>query len=187
MPRITVPIFADGDQERLSELKRAVAVAERYAAANAGGSARLGDEAPSGVETARAEYDAYLDEAAERADEWVLETIGHAEFRTLLRDHPPRKTKDDDGSEIDHPDDDIGFNTETFGKALLLFVDPEDDDIRTVVKPELDPDALRKRVKRLSEGQFETLWINAYQLNKAGVTDPKLDRFSLTTTRSSET
>lgn len=201
MPTHRVPIFADGDQERLSELRRAVVVAERHARATAGESRRLGDDHPADeVEAAQAAYDAFIDEAADRAEEWVLGSIGFAEFRKLLREHPARQVAEEaaeDGTttKVMHPDDAAwGVNVEEFPKALLLFVDPEDDDIRTVVELKAgtrniakNADALRKRVKRLSEGQFEALWTNAFVLNKAGVSDPKLDRFSLATPRSSET
>ena len=123
-----------------------------------------------------------------------MDTIGHEEFRQLLKDHPPRTvTKtDDEGKEREetHPDDLIpgDVNTETYPKALLLFVDPEDDEIRTIIKPEFDTQAaLRKRVKRLSAGQFDTLWLTAHQMNGGLLADPKASRYYDGTPRSDET
>lgn len=208
MPKLTVPIYADGDRERLRELKAAVDVAERNAkaarAAAAGVSLRGGDALPAAevdeeVKDAQAAYDTFLDEAAERAEGWVLDHIGFQEFRNLLKKHPPRMITEtaEDGStkEVINPaDEGPGINTETFPKELLLFVDEDDPEIRTVVELKQgkiniakDADKLRRRVKRLSEGQFDDLWTRAYWLNKAGVNDPKLERFSPATPRSSET
>lgn len=209
MPRLTVPIYADGDRERLRELKAAVDVAERNAnearkEAAKGVSLRGGDPVPTegldeAVKAAEVAYDAFLDEAAERAEGWVLDHIGFREFRELLKAHPPRTTTEvaEDGStkEIVEPiDKAFGVNVEEFPYELLLFVDKDDPDIRTVVELKQgktniarDTEKLRKRVKRLSEGQFDDLWQRAYWLNKAGVNDPKLERYSPVIPRSSET
>lgn len=196
----TVNIYKGDDQERLTELKRAVAVAERYAAATTAEPRRFGDPvASTEVKAARDEFDAFVDEAAKRAEAWVLDHIGHRAFRHLLTAHPARKvtTTAEDGTvkEETHPDDETwGVNTETFPEALLLFIDEDDPDIRTVSELKIsnrniakDVAAMRKRVRRLSEGQLMDLWTSAFLLNKAGVSDPKLDRFSPITLRSSET
>ncbi|MGH3996675.1 MAG: hypothetical protein ACRDTJ_04350 [Pseudonocardiaceae bacterium] len=200
MPKITVPIFADGDREHLRELEAAVGIAQRNTKANTGISLRGGDTSPDEeVTAAQAAYDAFLDEAAERAEAWVLDHIGFRQFRKLLKDNPPRTTTEtaEDGTvteKIDPADEAWGVNTETFPEALLLYVDREDDDMRTVVELKQgtvniakNADKLRKRVGRLSEGQVEALWGRAYWLNKAGVSDPKLERFSPATQRSSGT
>lgn len=196
----TVNIYKGDDQERLTELKRAVVVAERYAAANASEPRRFGDPIVGAeVRAAQAEFDEFVDEAAKRAEAWVLDHIGHRAFRNLLTAHPARKvtTTAEDGTvkEETHPDDETwGVNTETFPEALLLFIDEEDPEIRTVSELKIgnrniakDVTAMRKRVKRLSEGQLADLWTSAFLLNKAGVSDPKLDRFSPITLRSTET
>lgn len=203
MPRkTTIPIYDGDDFERLAELRREVAIAERKleaAKADAAGAAlRLGDgdsvaDAQAEVKRAQDAYDAFVDEAAERAEMWVLHPIGHEEWRELLKAHPPRKvtTTGADGKEAEETDPEdayFGVNTETFPKALLLFVDPEDDEIRTVAEPAFDTTAaLRKRVKRLSVGEFETLWVSAYQLNSGAIADPKLSRFSPAGPRSDAT
>ena len=133
-----------------------------------------------------------MDEASDRAELWVLNAIGHEEFRKLLADHPPRKvTKtDDEGKdhEVTHPDD-AGFevNTETFPKALLLFVDPEDEDVRTIHEPFESIQALRKRVKRLAVGEFESMWVTAHMLNNGPVADPKASPYYDGAPRSTET
>ena len=209
MPKITVPIYADGDRERLRELEAAVEVAKRNAkaaeAAAKGVSARGGDALPTDglddeVKAAEAAYDAYLDEAAERAEGWGLDHIGFREFRQLLKDHPPRVISTEvaeDGTtteKIDPIDEAWGVDTEEFPLALILYVDKDDSDMRTVfelkqgkINIAKDADKLRKRVRRLSEGQFDALWTKAFLLNKAGVNDPKLERFSPVTPRSNET
>ena len=200
MPKITVPIYADGDRERLRELEAAVEVAKRNAKAKAGVSARGGDAVPDAeVTAAEAAFDAFVDEAASRAEGWGLDHIGFREFRKLLKDHPPRTTIETapDGStkeKTDPIDEAWGVNTEEFPEKLLLFVDEEDPEIRTVVELKQgnvniakNAEKLRKRVRRLSEGQFDSLWTQAFLLNKAGVNNPKLERFSPATPRSNET
>lgn len=201
MPQTTVHIYADDDMERMAVLRREVDVAERHqavAAVEAVVPRRMGDDEPDPVRLARekadeakAAFDAFVDEASERAEAWVLHSIGHEEWRDLLLAHPPRKVAEGEGEsakEVDHPDDEpLGLNTQTFGKALLTFVDPEDPDIRTVMEPSLTAAALSKRLKRLSAGQFESLWVTAYYLNVGGVADPKLARFSPDAQRSPAT
>lgn len=202
MPKATIPIYADDDFERLADLHREVEIAKRKAeaarqrAGEAQFSLRVGDDNPDTVrlaeeaqKVAENAYDTFVDEAAERAETWVIKPIGHEEFRELLRLHPPRKVKGDGDAETVHPDD-AGWDvdTESFPKALLLFVDPDDEDHRTVVEPKFDTEAaFRKRVKRLSAGEFETMWTTAHLANQGGVQDPKLARFSPTTPRLVET
>lgn len=217
MPRVTVPILADGDEETLRDLRRALMIAQRNAKANAGVPQRGGDpESDADVTAAKTAHDEFLDVAAERAEGWTLETIGHREFRELLKQHPPRTTThtNDDGTTeeiVDPEDEKFGVNTETFPQALLLFVDPDDPEIRTIAEIDIDGENLAeevepaqhddqgkpiafkhgvkvtRRVKRLSAGHFNSLWTNALSLNELGVGDPKLDRFSPATLTSNET
>lgn len=190
-PRQSTVLIYDGDDfERLAELRRQVALAESAErTAEAAGTARAGDDASSEVQERRDAFDAFVEEAATRAEEWVLHPIGWQEFRDLLAEHPPRKEVDDDGAEqVIEEDAPFGVNTETFPKALLTFVDEDDDEIRTIGKPEFATDKERaRRLKRLSEGEFETLWVRAWGLNRGVIADPKLSIYSLGSQTSSET
>lgn len=188
--RNTITIYADGDLEMLGELRRNVAVAEveLEEAKTAAGSRRLGDdydEERAKIDAAKAAYDAALDAAAERAESWTVDHIGHGEFRDLVRAHPPRKVDVEEPVEggpkrVTHEDDEgFGVNMETFPKALLLYVDPEDPEIRTIVEP---AENVARKVKRLSVGQFETLFAAAWQANMGGVLDPKATRYSTVAT-----
>lgn len=196
MPKVTIPIYHDDDFERLSELRMEVSIAERRLEAarvdaeeSRGSNQRAGDDEVDGVQEAKdaltaaqTAFNEFVDDASERAEMWVLKPIGHEEFRELLKAHPPRKVfegEGDDRKEVTHPDDaDWDLNAETFPKALLLFVDPEDEEHRTIMEPEFASAAARqKRVKRLSEGEFDSMWTTAYMANKGGVADPKLARF----------
>lgn len=187
MPRKTITIYEGDDFERLIELQAEVNRTELRALDAAEPSKRFGDDEPDAVAMAKAAFDDFVDEAAERAESWVLETIGWEAWTDLLEEHPAREVDGDDGKKVEHPDDaGWGFNTKTFGKALLLFVDPEDNEHRTVTKiGDADLATLGKRLRRLSRGQFETLWITAHQLNTGGVNDPKALRYS-TAPRSNE-
>lgn len=193
----TVPLYRGDDWEEISLRRRAVALAEsRAREAQANGAARAGDD-DTDVQAAKDAYDAFVVEAAERAEMWEIEPIGHEEYRELLKAHPPRKVKvkvpNEDGTEReveqDHPEDaPFGVNTETFGKALLTFVDPDDEEIRTIVAPVFESEAARrKRFKRLSSGQFDTLWVRAKSLNEGGVVDPLLATYSTVTRTSGAT
>lgn len=203
MPQTTIIIYADDDFERLADAKAEVGRAERALEAEAEkadqGGARFGDTKPEAVTDAEANvrsakeaFNAALDRACSRADEWELHSIGFEAWRDLLAKHPARKVTEgegDDAKEITHPDDAAWglalsckpFNVETFGKALLLFVDPEDPEHRTVTKlggAEVGT-VLLKRLRRLAEGQFVELWVAAHQLNTGGVADPKALRYSI--------
>jgi hypothetical protein len=126
MPRkASVVLYDGGDMERIAELKRAADRAER-----GGSPLRAGDVSPAAE--ALAVLRAFVAEAAERAEVWTVESIGHGEFRALLADHPPRT---DDKGEPVADDAAFGVNTDTFPMALLTFVDPEDEDIRTITDP----------------------------------------------------
>lgn len=196
MPKATIPIYHDDDFERLAELRMEVSIAERRVEAarsdaeeSRGAPRRIGDdesdslqEAKDALKVAQQAFNEAVNEAAERAEMWTLKPIGHEEFRNLLAAHPPRKVMQGEGEdrkEVTHPDD-AGWDldTSTFPKALLLFVDPDDDEIRTIVEPKFDTDAaLRKRVKRLSKGEFESMWTTAYMANEGGIANPKAARF----------
>lgn len=198
MPRKTVPIYQDDDFEQLSELRLEVAVAERELTQKRLESlmpaplevARLGDppvnplaELEEQVAEKRAAVDAFIDQAADRADGWDLHHIGHEAWIDLVAAHPERKItvgEGEEAKEVPHPTDEhYGVNTDTFGTALLLFVDPDDEDHRTIAKVGgRDRTAIRGLVRRLSQGQLDTLWLTAWQLNTGAVVDPKLWRYS---------
>lgn len=196
MASATVPLYADDDFERLADLRTALSIAQGRlmkarvdAEESTGSNQRAGDndsdavqDAKEAVDVVQEAFNDFVDAAAERAEMWTLKPIGHEEFRALVLAHPPRKIFEGEGvdrKEVTHPDDASPWdvNTETFPKALLLFVDPDDDEHRTIVAPKFDTEAaMRKRVKRLSEGEFESMWTVAYMTNKGGVADPKLSK-----------
>ncbi|MEQ7847718.1 hypothetical protein [Nocardioides kribbensis] len=190
MSKHSLPFYHDDDLETLSDLRRRIAIAERHhevaQEAESQANLRIGDDLPTtatsaAVEEARDAYKAFVDEAAERAEVWTVQTIGHRDFRNLLRDHPPRKVKGDDGKEVMEEEDTAwGVNVETLPYALLLFSDPEDPEVRTVVAPEFESEAaLRRRLNRMSEGEFASLWVLAFEANRGVIADPKRGTFYL--------
>src|SRR5690349_15962520 len=106
--KATIPIYDGDDFERLAELRREVDIAERKvltesARETVAAPRRAGDEisnpvaeAERAAQAARDAFDAFVDEASERAETWVIAPIGHEEFRALLREHPPRKVDGED-------------------------------------------------------------------------------------------
>lgn len=204
----TIPIYQGDDAERLAELRMDVAIAEQRAQQTRArveateateASARYGDEpevtsedladAEAAAQNARDSYDAFVDEAAERAVPVTVQHIGSRRFRELVAAHPPRMVKDDEGKDVAHDDDfDFGVNVSTFGLALLTYVDPEDPDIRTMLTPELKG---KKGIAafvddELSDGDVERAWQSAYWLNRVPSADPKALRFSQSTDATSE-
>lgn len=195
-----VVIYQGDDLARLSELRQAAESARRAVAAHESatndGSARMGD-APS-AEAEQDAYDAFVDEAAERAVIVRVHAIGRRRFRDLMAAHPPREVEatrtDADGVErkvTETHEDDAPYdvNTDTFPDALLTFVDDDDDTIRTIAAPEFASAAKRKAFVEddLSDGDFETLWTTAYFLNRSPSADPKSVRYSTVSLRSTET
>ncbi|GAB2970298.1 hypothetical protein [Nocardioides montaniterrae] len=191
----TVIIYADGDLERLNALVRDRVLAEvklAEAKAEQATALRYGDGEDvvlaEAVEAARQAYDDFEAEAADRAEAWELQPIGHTEFRELVAAHPARRIPNPEAgapgepATIVHPDDaEYAVDVTAFGRALLLFVDPEDPEIRTVTQP---ADGLVRRLKRLRAGHFDRLWRTAYDLNTEDVLDPKWLRSSTARTSS---
>lgn len=191
-PTATIPIYDGDDQQRMAELRAAAQHATRVAEAQKSGARRLGDPVADPTE-AQAKFDAFVDEAAERAEPLSIQAIGRRRFRDLRMEHPPRKVKrvvDEEEREVTH-DDDLFYklNTETFPMALLTYIDPDDPTIRTVTSPEMPT---RKALEKyfdddLTEGIFEEAWTTAYFLNTATAADPKAVKFSANTQMSDET
>lgn len=170
-PRTTsVVIYQGDDLERLAELRRAVTRAE---AAAVGAPLRGGDEVPGQVE--KDAYDTFVDEAAGRAVQVDMQTIGSTRFADLMLAHPPRMVEAEDGQVVHEDDEPFGVNTLTFGKALLSYR----DDKRTIVSPDLSDDDLSEFLNdECSDGDVERLWTAAYYLNRTPGADPKDTRFS---------
>lgn len=201
-PRTTTVVIYQGDDlSTLSELRTAATIAERkaqvdlnlaQARARLDAPRRAGDPTPEDPQVAYDEavkpsqdaYDAFVDEAAERATVVTLQAIGRKGFRALMLEHPPRMTEtvDEDGAKQEkvHEDDaQWAVNTATFPDALLGYQNEDDEDDRTLLAPEFESSKQRQKwLDRLAEGDFEKLWATAYQLNRAVSADPLASRFS---------
>jgi hypothetical protein len=127
-PRTTsVVIYQGDDLEQLAELNRAVRRAEaalpRQPSREGATACRRRDPVrrgrARGVQTA---YNAFVDEAAERAVVVTLTAIGRTRWRNLLAEHPPRTVHEVDGKAETIEDDQVyEVNTETFPMALLTY------------------------------------------------------------------
>lgn len=195
MPSTVISIYADDDFERLNELRQAVNVARIALAAQRQQPILFADDDPAeAVAEAQEAFNAFVGEAAERAEAWRIESLGRRQFKKLLADHPPRTEPDPDDptKTVVHPEDrQFGVDTTTFPDALLTYVDPDDSEHRTLLEAgDVDlshAPALERRLDRLSLGQFEHLWITAWTLNTGGIADPKAERFVTATSSSDET
>lgn len=180
----TIPIYQGDDTERLAELRMAVAIAERQAQVAANAPRRGGDDDPqAAVNEAQAAYDAFVDEAAERAVEVVVRAIGRRRFRDLVVAHPARVEKNDKGEHVTHEDDvRYGVNVETFAPALLTYAESGEEGVRTILGPSevvKSPTALRDFLDDdVTEGDYEKIFEVAYWINRAPGSDPKELRYS---------
>lgn len=165
----TVVLYQGDDMARLAELKRA--------ADHAAGGSRTDDGADE-----KAAYDAFVDEAAERAVEVVIQSIGPKRWQNLVLEHPPRMVESDPDKEgqtkmVEHDDDYTdGVNTLTFPRALLMYAEGP---FVTITSPEFTDEADRAEFvdDEIAEGDFERLWRLAWDLNTARSRDPKDSRF----------
>jgi hypothetical protein len=189
---IEIAIYDPADIIRLGELRRDAEEARlRHDAHKAADQSTrtMGDvvEDPKAAEDA---FNAFQAEAEERATVVEIRTIGSA-HRDIRLAHPPRKVRQlVEGEESDavHEDDaEMGVNTETYPWAVLLYADPDDEDVRTIARPQLPEAGLKKLLKSLREGDFDRLWTTAYFLNTNPGVDPKALRYSNGTLTSSET
>lgn len=199
----TVTLYHGDDLERLGELRREVRIAEvrveqlqdRKDATDAT-PLRIDDdrEVPESdlatllAEQERAEvaYDAFVDEAAERALAVHLAAIGSLRFNDLVCAHEPRTELDEDGKRQTVADDaEYGVNMTTFPRALLTFHD-EESGRRTVAGPAEVVDDMPDFIDDVSAGDLDRLFEAAYWLNRARGIDPKATTFSSGSQRSTE-
>ena len=175
---VSVTIYQGDDLERLAELHRAVVRAEAQAVEAARGPRRGGDEIPN-ADAEKAAYNAFVDEAAERAVEVRLRAIGSTRFADLMLAHPPRMVDGEGGKKPHEDDEQFGVNTLTFPKALLGYRDEADPELRTIVAPAASVEDIREFLDdECTDGDVEKLWTAAYFLNRTPGADPKDTRFS---------
>lgn len=177
-----VVIYQGDDLQQIAELRQDADVKQRIADEAARNTNRRAgdDETPvADAQAARDAYDAFVDEAAERAVVVELHALGRKQFQSLMLAHPPRKVPDDEGKQVTHDDDaPYEVNVETFAEPFLSFIDPKDGR-RTIASPEFaTQDECVAWLDDLSEGDFDKLFATAYLLNRMPGADPKASRFS---------
>ena len=194
-PRTTTVVIYQGDDlATLAELRQAAEVASRRAETAAKEPRRGGDEIPN-ADAERDAYDAFVEEAAERAVIVEVQALGRKAFRDLMGEHTPRevdvKYVDDEGVQRTrketHPDDAaFEVNVATFPDALLAY---RHDGRATIASPEFPTSTARREFldDALSDGDFERLWTAAYYLNRGMGADPKLSTYSHAGRTSTET
>jgi hypothetical protein len=175
----TVILWHGDDYQPLADLLKEVETAATTAVMDS--PSRLGDD--PGIRTATQAYDAFREEALTRATRVEMQALGRKSWRSLLADHPARKVveKSEDGAEheVTHPEDLIGWNSETLPDPL--------------VKASLVPNQFESTEKRdawldgLSDPDFSRLYSAAVMLNTSGGPDPKARLSSLLDLTSSET
>lgn len=174
----SVVIYQGDDLERLSELRREADIAERELEVGATSLARVGDDdkvTPAQVAEKRLAYNAYVDEAAERAIIVTVEAMKRTPFRALMAEHGAREKNDEDEA--------FGVNMDAFPEPFLR---------ESVVKVEigdreLNLGQIRDLLDALPEGDFDRVFSTAYMLNRAPGGDPKESRYSTASPSSVET
>lgn len=164
----SVVIFQGDDAEQAANLRRAVLIAQRNADSEAKESRRIGDDLPAAeaLVAAQAEYDEFVDEAAERAVVIELTALKRARFRSLLAEHRPRDKNEDDEA--------YGVNMDDFPGPFLR----ESVSDVTVGEESLPPSQFQDLIEDLAEGDFERVFASAYWLNRAPGADPRDARSS---------
>lgn len=154
MPAAEKVLYDGDDYVVLSEAYRNLAAARARRDAHKG--ATRGGET-FGVVEAEIAYNKAEAEAAERATLVRVRAKGRTKFRELLNDHPPRPGNEDDKVE--------GFDRSTFPDALVAM---------SLEEPSFDTTAERDEwLDSLTDGEIETLFMLAYNLNRGEVADPK--------------
>lgn len=175
----TVILWHGDDYQPLADLLKAVETAATTAVM--GAPARLGDD--PGTRSATEAYDAFREEALARATNVEMQALGRRSWRALLAEHPARKVteKAEDGTEneVTHPEDLIGWNSDTLPdplvKACLVA-----DQFESIEKRDAWLDGL-------SDPEFSRLYSTAVSLNTSGGPDPKAQLSSLLDLTSTET
>lgn len=104
----TVSLFQGDDLVRHEEL---LAEMQRTAQGISGTSARLGDDPKVAARLAAEAFNAFKDEAEERAAKVEIRAVGRKTWRDLVAKHPARPDEDDDEAR--------GFNVDTFADDLI--------------------------------------------------------------------
>lgn len=176
----TVVIWQGDDLDELAQLRRAVDIAERNVILRAEPD-RLGDptndpDQDEDVLTARRAYNAFVDEASERAVTIRLEALGRRQFRDLAAKYEPRK---DESGQVLADDAPFGVNIDAIGDELLP---------AAIVEPVFDPRSTdcQRFLEDLAEGDYARLIAAAVMLNKGVQADPKDSLYSLSSRTSTE-
>lgn len=153
-------IYQGDDLVAMQQLRTQIAVAERQQGN------RLGDAAED-LPAMREQYDALVDEAAERAVQWSVTTISGTALRQMMGEHPPRTVE---GSR-DLLDDDapFGVNVETFQRPFVA---------ACLAEPTFaDADAAAEWYDERTLAEQEQMFGLAWMLNVESGADPKASKF----------
>lgn len=150
----TVVLFQGDDLARHDELLDEM---QRTAQGISGTSPRLGDDPKAAARLAAEAFNAFKDEAEERAVKIEVRAIGRKAWRELVAKHPVREG--DDG------DEERGFNVESMGDDLVpaCIVEGQFPSVA-------DRDAF---LDDLPDGLWNLLYRQCVQINQAIGPDPK--------------
>lgn len=154
-------IYQGHDLVAMQQLRTQIVVAERQSSGN-----RLGDAA-SDLPAMREEYDALVDEAAERAVQWSVTSISGTTLRAMMGEHPPRTVE---GSrELLEEDAPFGVNVETFQRPFVA---------ACLAEPTFgDSEAAAEWYDERTLAEQEKMFSLAWMLNVEAGADPKASKF----------
>lgn len=149
----TVTLYQGDDFD--TERQLMAAVEEAAARAGTGKNARLGDD--DAVVAAAAAYDEFVAEAAERAEQVVMQDVPRSVYRLVVGKHPPRPDSGVDAQ--------AGFNVDEGGPLLVA---------KCIAPDEFESDEDRDEfLDDLNDANFSKLFNAAYDLNRLQGPDPK--------------
>lgn len=149
-----VSLYQGDDLTRHDEL---LAEMERAARGIGGTSARLGDDPQAAARAAAEAFNAFKDEAEERAAKIELRAVGRKAWRDMVAAHPPRPDNDADEAR--------GFNVDKFADDLIPACIAEGQ-----FPSAADRDAF---LDDLPDGLWNLLYSECLKLNQAIGPDPK--------------
>lgn len=173
----SVVVFQGDDAEVAATLTRKVTIAKRQADEEAKAPSRIGDDKPAAaaLAQAKAEYDEFVDTAADRAVVIELTALRRSRFRSLMAANRPREGNgDDEAYEVD-----MDAFPEPFLRESVTDISIGEESLPAGKHYDL--------IEDLAEGDFERVFASAYWLNRAPGADPRDGRYSSAPRSSDET
>lgn len=185
-PRTAVVTIYPGDYlDRIRHLERLAEAAQDAADADL---PRIASEVPEYLKLAQ-EHDELVREAEEKATHIRVQHLPRKVWKALVAAHPPR-TEDTEGVTEAQVAADVrdGVNVDSFREALVyggtVTIAGREVDYASIIEPE---DITSEALDKLSDIDFDRIYLTAFALNRVPAADPKASLVSRLTPKNDET